>query len=81
MAKSSVMIHCQHWEPFAACLLNRKIHSQYKAEHELYRGTDRIRMVKQFQDRGRRCTYVNINRQRVRAGGDPRESGQSPRLR
>ncbi len=57
------------------------IHSQYRTQHEQYRGTDRIRMVKQFQDRGRRRTYVNIYMQRVRAGGNPRESGQNPRLR
>ncbi len=56
------------------------IHSQYRTQHEQYRGTDRIRMVKQFQDRGRRRTYVDINMQRVRAGGNPRESGQNPRL-
>ncbi len=36
------------------------IHSQFKPQHEQYRGTDRIRMVKQFQDRGRRHTGVVI---------------------
>ncbi len=57
------------------------IHSQYRTQHEQYRGTDRIRMVKQFQDRGRRRTYVVMNMQRVRAGGNPRESGRYPRRR
>ncbi len=49
------------------------IHSQYWTQHEQYKGTGRIRIVKQFQGRGRRLSSVVINKQRVRAGSNPRE--------